>query len=47
MLKSIYGYTLNLEGTDPIITIVEVAIADALIAGQPGAWLVDFVPACA
>lgn len=46
MLKSIYGYTINLEGTDPIISIVERAIADALVAGQPRAWLVDAVPAC-
>ncbi|EME50310.1 hypothetical protein DOTSEDRAFT_59413 [Dothistroma septosporum NZE10] len=45
MLKSIYGYTINLEGSDPIIGIVERALADALVAGQPGAWLVDAIPA--
>lgn len=46
MLKSIYGYTINMEGNDPIISVVVEAIATATVAGQPGAWLVDTIPAC-
>ncbi|KAF7192514.1 Multifunctional cytochrome P450 monooxygenase [Pseudocercospora fuligena] len=30
---------------DPIIFIVEKALEQALVAGQPGAWLVDYFPA--
>ncbi|KXS93762.1 hypothetical protein AC578_4729 [Pseudocercospora eumusae] len=45
MLKTIYGYETNSEGSDPIIFIVEKALEQALIAGQPGAWLVDYFTA--
>ncbi|KXT12870.1 hypothetical protein AC579_5391 [Pseudocercospora musae] len=45
MLKTIYGYETNSEGSDPIIFIVEKALEQALVAGQPGAWLVDYFPA--
>ncbi|EME78837.1 uncharacterized protein MYCFIDRAFT_190975 [Pseudocercospora fijiensis CIRAD86] len=45
MLKTVYGYETNSEGSDPIIFIVEKALEQTSVAGQPGAWLVDYFPA--
>ena len=44
-LRMTYGYTIDFERPDPLTTVVDEAFRQAGHAGQPGAWLVDLVPA--
>ena len=46
ILKIAYGYTIEPHKHDPLVDIAKTAMEHFSIAGTPGAWLVDIIPAC-
>lgn len=44
ILKMAYGYTIQPHGTDPLVAIADLALAQFSVASMPGAWLVDTMP---
>lgn len=44
ILKMTYGYTVETEGNDPLVDLVNEALAQFTAATIPGAWLVDTFP---
>ncbi|KAF7595390.1 hypothetical protein BBP40_006384 [Aspergillus hancockii] len=45
ILKLVYGYTVEPNGQDPLIHLVETAAEGFGMINQPAAWLVDSIPA--
>lgn len=45
ILKIAYGYTIEPHKRDRLIHIANLALEHFSIAGTPGAWLVDMIPA--
>ena len=41
-----YGYTIEAHKRDPLVHIANLALEHFAIAGTPGTWLVDMIPAC-
>lgn len=46
ILKIAYGYTINPHERDPLVHIANRAMEHFSIAGTPGVWAVDMIPAC-
>lgn len=46
ILKIAYGYTIEPHTRDPLVHIANLALEHFSIAGTPGTWLVDIIPAC-
>jgi hypothetical protein len=46
ILKIAYGYSIDYQGTDPLIDLAEEAMDQFSLAVQPGKWLVDMLPIC-
>ncbi|KAJ7239357.1 cytochrome P450 oxidoreductase [Mycena rebaudengoi] len=44
VLRMSHGYTTHLDGTDPIVNLIEIAAKDFYHASKPGAWLIDILP---
>ncbi|CEL10680.1 hypothetical protein ASPCAL13795 [Aspergillus calidoustus] len=44
ILKIAYGYSIDYQGTDPLIDLAEEAMEQFSLAVQPGKWLVDMLP---
>ncbi|KAJ7286437.1 cytochrome P450 [Mycena rebaudengoi] len=44
LLRMSHGYTTHLDGTDPIVNLVEIASKDFYHATRPGAWFIDILP---
>ncbi|KAJ5628173.1 hypothetical protein N7490_010401 [Penicillium lividum] len=45
ILKIAYGYTIEPHKLDPLVHMAGLALEHFAIAGTPGAWLVDMIPA--
>ena len=45
-MKIAYGYTIEPHKVDPLVQKAGLALEHFAIAGTPGAWLVDMIPAC-
>ncbi|KAJ5915533.1 hypothetical protein N7466_011466 [Penicillium verhagenii] len=45
ILKIAYGYTIEPHKLDPLVQMAGLALEHFAIAGTPGAWLVDMIPA--
>ncbi|KAJ6007266.1 hypothetical protein N7540_011242 [Penicillium herquei] len=45
ILKIAYGYTIEPHKLDPLVRMAGLALEHFAIAGTPGAWLVDMIPA--
>ncbi|KAI9451145.1 cytochrome P450 oxidoreductase [Lactarius psammicola] len=43
-LKMSYGYNVEREKSDPLLTVIDTAAEEFYIATSPGAWLVDTLP---
>lgn len=41
-----YGYNLERDKPDPLLTLIDTAANEFYIATAPGAWLVDTFPFC-
>ncbi len=41
-----YGYTVEREKSDPLLTVIDTAAEEFYIATLPGSWLVDTFPIC-
>jgi hypothetical protein len=41
-----YGYNIEREKPDPLLTVIDTAANEFYIATAPGAWLVDTFPFC-
>lgn len=39
-----YGYTVDNDGRDPLVELIEDSLRDFNVAAQPGAFLVDIIP---
>lgn len=46
ILNIAYGYTIEPHKRDPLVHIANQALEHFSIAGTPGTWLVDMIPAC-
>jgi len=46
LLKMSYGYTVERDKKDPLLTLIDNAAEEFYIATSPGAWLVDTFPIC-
>lgn len=46
ILKIAYGYTIEPHKRDPLVQGANLALEHFSIAGTPGTWLVDMIPAC-
>lgn len=46
ILKIAYGYTIEPHKKDFLVHISKLAVDQFSIAGTPGVWLVDIIPAC-
>ena len=45
ILKTIYGYTIEPHGADPVVMVADKALAQFSRSSVPGAYLVDIIPA--
>lgn len=45
ILKIAYGYTIEAQERDHLVHISNLALENFSVAGTPGAWLVDMIPA--
>ncbi|KAL5040935.1 hypothetical protein BDW71DRAFT_212621 [Aspergillus fruticulosus] len=45
ILKIAYGYDIEPHGRDPLVALANESLANFAVAGTPGAWIVDTVPA--
>ena len=45
-MKSIYGYTIESHGTDPLVAGAEQIGIEFAQAAVPGCWVVDMLPFC-
>jgi hypothetical protein len=41
-----YGYTIERDKPDTLLTVIDTAANEFYIATAPGAWLVDTFPSC-
>lgn len=46
ILTITYGYNIEPRGEDPLVRLANLAVKKFSEAAVPGAWLVDFIPAC-
>lgn len=46
ILKIVYGYTVDPHEPDPLVQVVDAAMARFGQVFAVGAWLVDIIPAC-
>lgn len=44
MLETLYGYTANAKGRDPLVVLINKFMAAFNDAAVPGAWLIDVIP---
>jgi len=44
ILKVAYGYTVDVDGTDPLVELAERFAGEFSQAAQPGTWMVDAIP---
>jgi hypothetical protein len=45
-LKMSYGYNVERESKDPLLTLIDTAADEFYIATSPGSWLVDTFSIC-
>ena len=46
ILSISFGYTIDHDKLDPLVTLSDQVLAEASEAFNPGKWIVDFVPFC-
>lgn len=45
ILKMVYGYTVERDGPDPLVELVDKALDNFAASTVPGSWFVDLIPA--